>query len=184
MASSSSSGRLWRGTSPVEARQMHRGGACLFQDSGMRVTLAAVLEEVGEGPCDEPGSSSGCDEELCLVLEPSEGNSPDARRRSTSPFSRSSSCDVFEVLGVRFFRGRCTCPVQSLPRRLHLSHGAPGSSPLRRHLALAVAHTAQALPHFPCWFWEPRAEYSAETGSTLRRFIASAFSNRAGEYGA
>jgi hypothetical protein len=95
----------------------------------------------------------------------------------------------------------------------HLSHGAPGSSPLRRHLAygtrwirsclerivrggrrsgtvvgflltLAVAHTAQALPHFPCWFWEPRAEYSAETGSTLRRFIASAFSNRAGEYGA
>lgn len=33
---------------------MHRGGACLFQDSGMRVTLAAVLEEVGEGPCDEP----------------------------------------------------------------------------------------------------------------------------------
>ena len=51
-------------------------------------------------------------------------------------------------------------------------------------LTLAVAHTAQALPHFPCWLWEPRAEYSAETGSTLRRFIASAFSNRAGEYGA
>lgn len=41
-------------------------------------------------------------------------------------------------------------------------------------LTLAVAHTAQALPHFPCWLLEPRAEDRAETGSTLRRFIASA----------
>lgn len=87
----------------------------------------------------------------------------------------------------------------------HLSHGVPGSSLLRRHLAcrrqlvsiyqvcscqvfetdsrpgrrrsgfpvltLAVAQTAQALPHLPCWLLEPRAE----TGSTLRRFIASVF---------
>lgn len=42
-------------------------------------------------------------------------------------------------------------------------------------LTLAVAHTAQALPHFPCWLLEPRAEGRAETGSTLRRFITSAF---------
>lgn len=87
----------------------------------------------------------------------------------------------------------------------HLSHGVPGSSLLRRHLAcssrqlfsgcqvhkdriperqerrewvvfltLAVAHTAQALPHFPCWLLEPCAEERAEMGSMLRRFITSA----------
>lgn len=83
----------------------------------MRITLAfaVALDEVGEGPCDEadaiqgqhfvqrmrrvghmyePASSSSCEDELCLVLEPSEGNSPEARRRSTNPLSRSSSCDV------------------------------------------------------------------------------------------
>lgn len=38
-------------------------------------------------------------------------------------------------------------------------------------LTLAVAQTAQALPHLPCWLLEPRPEERAETGSTLRRFI-------------
>lgn len=278
MASSSSSERLWRGTSPAWARQIQRGGACRFQDGGTRIVFAVALEDVGEGPCDEanaaqgqsapaerirrvghgyaPGSSSGCDDELCLVLAPSNGNSPDARRRSTRPFSRSSSCEVLlrwtsdwlssarpgwqksgcKMEGERLTRlwefvscgagvpglyspspGAYICQVvnrQYLQARQReagrgcgacLSHGVPGSSLLRRHLAckrhlvsiyqvcscqafetetrpgrrrsgspvltLAVAQTAQALPHLPCWLLEPRAE----TGSTLRRFIASVF---------
>lgn len=117
MASSSSSGRLWRGTSPAWARQIQRGGACRFQEGGTRIVFAVALDDVGEGPCDEanaaqgqsapaervrqvehgyaPGSSSGCDDEPCLVLASSDENSPDARRRSTRPSSRCSSCEVF-----------------------------------------------------------------------------------------
>lgn len=50
-------------------------------------------------------------------------------------------------------------------------------------LTLAVAHTAQALPHLPCWLLEPRAEGDADIGSLLRRFIASAFITWASAYG-
>lgn len=51
-------------------------------------------------------------------------------------------------------------------------------------LTLAVAHTAQALPHLPCWLLEPLAEGNADRGSSLRRFITSAFITWVWAYGA
>lgn len=54
---------------------------------------------------------------------------------------------TYLVLACLGFLGLCTCSVQVLSRRSHLSHLDPGVSDWREHFALAAAHWAQAVPH-------------------------------------